>query len=164
MNTEAGRAELLKQVLQDLEVQNAVLVSPSLSGSYALPFLMQRHHQLRGFVPIAPTSTRNYTRDQFRAVKVLSELQRCWHPLPVPVACITCCVWGGPRGSALAGSVGTRLLEGITCGLDPHRNPGPTTSDLTPCRPQLLSCTGNWTTPWREYHCSSSTTCPTTLW
>lgn len=73
-------------------MQNAVLVSPSLSGSYALPFLMRRHHQLRGFVPIAPTSTRNYTRDQFRAVKVLSELQRCWHPLPVPVACIT---WGG---------------------------------------------------------------------
>ncbi|XP_049995097.1 protein ABHD14A isoform X2 [Alexandromys fortis] len=69
VNTEVGRAELLKQVLQDLEVQNAVLVSPSLSGSYALPFLMRRHHQLRGFVPIAPTSTRNYTRDQFRAVK-----------------------------------------------------------------------------------------------
>ncbi|KAL1781551.1 hypothetical protein HispidOSU_005737 [Sigmodon hispidus] len=67
--TEAGRAKLLKQVLWDLEVQNAVLVSPSLSGSYALPFLMRSHHQLRGFVPIAPTSTRNYTQEQFWAVK-----------------------------------------------------------------------------------------------
>lgn len=68
-STESGRAELLKQVLRDLEVQNAVLVSPSLSGSYALPFLMRTHHQLRGFVPIAPTSTRNYTQEQFWAVK-----------------------------------------------------------------------------------------------
>ncbi|XP_064352555.1 protein ABHD14A isoform X1 [Camelus dromedarius] len=67
--TEAGRAELLERVLQDLEVKNAVLVSPSLSGRYALPFLMRGHHQLQGFVPIAPTSTQNYTQEQFWAVK-----------------------------------------------------------------------------------------------
>uniref|UniRef100_A0A2I3RDT0 Protein ABHD14A n=1 Tax=Pan troglodytes TaxID=9598 RepID=A0A2I3RDT0_PANTR len=67
--TEAGRAVLLERVLRDLEVQNAVLVSPSLSGHYALPFLMRGHHQLHGFVPIAPTSTQNYTQEQFWAVK-----------------------------------------------------------------------------------------------
>lgn len=72
-STEAGRAELLERVLQDLEVHNAVLVSPSLSGSYALPFLMRSHHRLRGFVPIAPTSTRNYAQEQFWAVKVLRQ-------------------------------------------------------------------------------------------
>lgn len=65
-----GRAELLEHVLRDLEVQNAVLVSPSLSGQYALPFLMRGHRQLRGFVPIAPTSTQSYTQEQFQAVKV----------------------------------------------------------------------------------------------
>lgn len=70
-STEAGRAQLLERVLQDLEVQNVVLVSPSLSGCYALPFLMQGHHQLHGFVPIAPASTQNYTQEQFQAVKVL---------------------------------------------------------------------------------------------
>ncbi|KAF6312399.1 abhydrolase domain containing 14A [Rhinolophus ferrumequinum] len=68
-STEAGRAELLERVLRDLEVQNAVLVSPSLSGHYALPFLMRGHHQLHGFVPIAPASTQNYTQEQFWAVK-----------------------------------------------------------------------------------------------
>uniref|UniRef100_A0A2K6M2Z6 Protein ABHD14A n=2 Tax=Rhinopithecus TaxID=542827 RepID=A0A2K6M2Z6_RHIBE len=57
------------RALRDLEVQNAVLVSPSLSGHYALPFLMRGHHQLHGFVPIAPTSTQNYTQEQFWAVK-----------------------------------------------------------------------------------------------
>ncbi|KAM4821686.1 protein ABHD14A isoform 2-T2 [Thomomys bottae] len=68
-STEVGRAKLLERVLQDLEVHNAVLVSPSLSGLYALPFLMQGHRQLQGFVPIAPTSTQNYTQEQFWAVK-----------------------------------------------------------------------------------------------
>ncbi|XP_071068188.1 protein ABHD14A isoform X1 [Dasypus novemcinctus] len=68
-STEAGRAALLGRVLRDLEVQNAVLVSPSLSGRYALPFVMRGHHQLHGFVPIAPTSTQNYTQEQFWAVK-----------------------------------------------------------------------------------------------
>ncbi|XP_029772494.1 protein ABHD14A isoform X1 [Suricata suricatta] len=68
-STEAGRAELLERALRDLEVRNAVLVSPSLSGRYALPFLIQSHHQLRGFVPIAPASTQNYTQEQFWAVK-----------------------------------------------------------------------------------------------
>jgi len=68
-STEAGRAELLERVLRDLEVHNAVLVSPSLSGHYALPFLIRGHHQLRGFVPIAPASTQNYTQEQFWAVK-----------------------------------------------------------------------------------------------
>ncbi|XP_045153323.1 protein ABHD14A isoform X2 [Echinops telfairi] len=67
--TEAGRTELLRRVLRDLRVHDAVLVSPSLSGHYALPFLMRDHHQLRGFVPIAPTSTQNYTQEQFRAIK-----------------------------------------------------------------------------------------------
>nr|KAF6473016.1 abhydrolase domain containing 14A [Rousettus aegyptiacus] len=68
-STEAGRAELLERVLRALGVQNAVLVSPSLSGHYTLPFLMRSHHQLRGFVPIAPASTQNYTQEQFWAVK-----------------------------------------------------------------------------------------------
>ncbi|XP_063105025.1 protein ABHD14A isoform X2 [Cavia porcellus] len=68
-STEAGRAELLQRVLQDLEVKNVVLVSPSLSGHYALPFLIRGHNQLRGFVPIAPTYTKNYTQKQFWAVK-----------------------------------------------------------------------------------------------
>lgn len=69
VSTESGRVELLEGVLRDLQLQNTVLVSPSLSGSYALPFLMQSHHQLYGFVPIAPTSTRNYAQEQFQAVK-----------------------------------------------------------------------------------------------
>uniref|UniRef100_F7CVR5 Protein ABHD14A n=2 Tax=Monodelphis domestica TaxID=13616 RepID=F7CVR5_MONDO len=67
--TEAGRADLLDQVLLDLEVKNPVLISPSVSGQYSLPFLMRMHQQLRGFVSIAPTFTENYTFKQFSAIK-----------------------------------------------------------------------------------------------
>lgn len=67
--TDAGRAKLLKHVLEELHVQKGVLVSPSLSGQYALPFLMESHHLLHGFVPIAPVYNHNYTREQFWAVK-----------------------------------------------------------------------------------------------
>ncbi|XP_074054199.1 protein ABHD14A isoform X2 [Macrotis lagotis] len=67
--TEVGRADLLDRVLQDLEVKNPVLVSPSLSGLYSLPFLMLPHQQLCGFVPIAPTFTENYTHKQFSVIK-----------------------------------------------------------------------------------------------
>ncbi|XP_072506469.1 protein ABHD14A [Notamacropus eugenii] len=67
--TEAGRADLLDQVLQDLKVKKPVLVSPSLSGHYALPFLMRAHGRLNGFVPIAPTFTENYTQKQFSDIK-----------------------------------------------------------------------------------------------
>ncbi|XP_020854579.1 protein ABHD14A [Phascolarctos cinereus] len=68
-STEAGRADLLDHILRELEVKNLVLVSPSLSGLYSLPFLMRAHQQLCGFVPIAPTFTENYTQKQFSAIK-----------------------------------------------------------------------------------------------
>ncbi|XP_068951694.1 protein ABHD14A [Petaurus breviceps papuanus] len=68
-DTEVGRANLLHQILQDLEVKNVVLVSPSLSGLYSLPFLMRAHQQLCGFVPIAPTFTKKYTPKQFSAIQ-----------------------------------------------------------------------------------------------
>lgn len=121
-------------MLRDLEVQNAVLVSPSLSGSYALPFLMRTHHQLRGFVPIAPTSTRNYTQEQFWAVKVLRQWSaKILAPCPCP--------WLVPHGGGLRGlapevawkgwSVGARLPKGIAIGLDPHQ--APRINNFWPC-------------------------------
>ncbi|KAF6312397.1 abhydrolase domain containing 14A [Rhinolophus ferrumequinum] len=103
-STEAGRAELLERVLRDLEVQNAVLVSPSLSGHYALPFLMRGHHQLHGFVPIAPASTQNYTQEQFWAVKVLGEGS------PKVLASIMAQVTGGRTQVSLGGHVDPSLI------------------------------------------------------
>lgn len=167
-STEAGRAELLARALRGLEVRNAVLVSPSLSGRYALPFLMRDHPQLRGFVPIAPAATQNYTREQFWAVKVLgggghpspgsppggkglrSHLEDSppYRP-PAPIWMEKMSVWGGfPK--EMAGG------------------PGPGRPRITalalPCRPRRSSCTGSWTASWRGSPCGSSATCPSTRW
>ena len=104
-STEAGRAELVERVLQDLNVQNAVLVSPSLSGRYALPFLMRGHHQLRGFVPIAPASTQNYTQEQFQAVKVLGG-----GSLKVLASCPWLGSWGEETQVVLGGHMAPSLI------------------------------------------------------
>ena len=95
----------MERVLQDLNVQNAVLVSPSLSGRYALPFLMRGHHQLRGFVPIAPASTQNYTHEQFQAVKVLGG-----GSLKVLASCPWLGSWGEETQVVLGGHMAPSLI------------------------------------------------------
>ncbi|NXH52539.1 ABHEA protein, partial [Rhabdornis inornatus] len=67
--TAQGRRTFLDNVLQELGMQRPVLVSPSMSGRFALPFLLAHGDQLAGFVPIAPVGTRDYTAEQYRRVQ-----------------------------------------------------------------------------------------------
>lgn len=169
-STEAGRAELLQRVLQDLEVKNVVLVSPSLSGHYALPFLIRGHNQLRGFVPIAPTYTKNYTQKQFWAVKVPED------SLEVLASYSWLVSWWevGVRPSGLSWSLRVAdvgweqwifgegsLREYFGGGSLPGCRIKPPTF---PYRLQPSLCMESWTMPWPKSHCSSSNTCPITLW
>lgn len=71
--TAQGRTTFLDHVLQELGMQRPVLVSPSMSGRFALPFLLAHGDRLAGFVPIAPVGTKDYTAEQYRAVQV-----GCW--------------------------------------------------------------------------------------
>lgn len=67
--TAQGRSTFLGHVLQQLGMQRPVLVSPSMSGRFALPFLLAHGDQLAGFVPIAPVGTKDYTAEQYRGVQ-----------------------------------------------------------------------------------------------
>ncbi|XP_072203072.1 protein ABHD14A [Excalfactoria chinensis] len=67
--TQRGRASFLQHVVQQLGLQSPVLVSPSMSGRFALPFLLAHSEQLAGFVPIAPVGTREYSAVQYRQVQ-----------------------------------------------------------------------------------------------
>ncbi|NXU34356.1 ABHEA protein, partial [Drymodes brunneopygia] len=67
--TAQGRKTFLDHVLQELGMQRPVLVSPSMSGRFALPFLLEHGDQLAGFVPIAPVGTKDYTAEQYRRVQ-----------------------------------------------------------------------------------------------
>lgn len=72
LKTDQNRVDLLSRFMESLGVRTAVLVSPSMSGHYSIPFLMKNNAQLRGFVPIAPVGTRNYTPQQYQNIQVSS--------------------------------------------------------------------------------------------
>ncbi|NWV77958.1 ABHEA protein, partial [Dasyornis broadbenti] len=67
--TAQGRRTFLDHVLQELGMQRPVLVSPSMSGRFSLPFLLAQGDQLAGFVPIAPVGTKDYTPEQYQQVQ-----------------------------------------------------------------------------------------------
>ncbi|MGB3536179.1 MAG: alpha/beta hydrolase [Microcoleaceae cyanobacterium] len=48
------QAEVLPKVFEKLNLTGAILVSPSMSGTYSLPFLVEHTQQLQGFVAVAP--------------------------------------------------------------------------------------------------------------
>ncbi|NXV81907.1 ABHEA protein, partial [Atlantisia rogersi] len=67
--TQQGRVAFLDRVLQQLAMWKPVLVSPSMSGRFALPFLLARGDRLAGFVPVAPVGTKDYTAEQYQRVQ-----------------------------------------------------------------------------------------------
>ena len=60
----------LKAVVEALGLAPAVLVSPSLSGMYSLPFLFQHGHLLKAYVPVAPICTEKFEAERYGRVEV----------------------------------------------------------------------------------------------
>jgi pimeloyl-ACP methyl ester carboxylesterase len=48
------QTEVLPKLFEKLNLKGAILVSPSMSGTYSLPFLVDHSEQLQGFVAVAP--------------------------------------------------------------------------------------------------------------
>ncbi|KAM9133882.1 LOW QUALITY PROTEIN: protein ABHD14A-like [Pangshura tecta] len=69
VSTEQGRVAFLQHVLKELGIQRPVLISPSMSGRYSIPFVLVHGAQLKGFVPIAPVGTQDYTSQQYQQVQ-----------------------------------------------------------------------------------------------
>lgn len=67
--TQQGRVAFLERILEELGLRRPVLVSPSMSGRFALPFLLLHGDRLGGFVPIAPVGTRDYAVGQYQRVQ-----------------------------------------------------------------------------------------------
>ncbi|CAL9704872.1 unnamed protein product [Knipowitschia caucasica] len=64
--------QFLRSLCESLGLAPVVIVSPSLSGMYSLPFLMQHSAMVRAFVPVAPICTDKFTAEQYQSVKVPS--------------------------------------------------------------------------------------------
>ncbi|XP_066473255.1 protein ABHD14A-like [Tiliqua scincoides] len=69
VETPRGRIAFLQQVLKELGLHRPVLISSSMSGRYSIPFLLASGEQLKGFVPIAPVGTKDFTTQQYQQVK-----------------------------------------------------------------------------------------------
>lgn len=69
LKTDQSRVDLLSRFMESLGVRFAVLVSPSMSGHYSIPFLMKNNAKLQAFIPIAPVGTRSYTPQQYQNIQ-----------------------------------------------------------------------------------------------
>jgi len=73
------RGDVLESLILKLDIAPCVIVSPSYSGSFAIPLLKTRPELLKGFIPIAPTSTGLMTKEEYQAVKVPTLILRGNH-------------------------------------------------------------------------------------
>jgi hypothetical protein len=61
------------RLIRALRLSNFVIISPSMSGRFALPYVIQssaRQHSICGFVPIAPAGTEKYQKADYKHVTV----------------------------------------------------------------------------------------------
>ncbi len=61
--------DFLIQLMEQLNLQPPVLVSPSMSGGYSLPLVAQHPDKLKGFVPVAPVSIPSFEQ-QLRGIEL----------------------------------------------------------------------------------------------
>lgn len=106
------RDEYLNRALNELLPGNAVvIVSPSMSGGFSLPFVARHADRVAGFVPVAPVAISTY-RGELRSVTVPTLVVWGENDAVVPVA----------QADVLASAFGGRklILEGAShpCYLD----------------------------------------------
>ncbi|XP_030633154.1 putative protein-lysine deacylase ABHD14B [Chanos chanos] len=66
---ELAPGAFLQQVCAGLQLGAVVLISPSLSGMYSLPFLLQHGADVKAYVPVAPICTDKITAEQYHSVQ-----------------------------------------------------------------------------------------------
>ncbi|NP_001279203.1 protein ABHD14A [Callorhinchus milii] len=64
-----NRADFLLAFLNALGLKAPVLISPSMSGGYSIPFLMLQNQRVKGFIPIAPVRTKDYSSEQYKKIQ-----------------------------------------------------------------------------------------------
>ena len=71
-------ALFLQDLINALKLEKPVIISPSMSGSYSLPFLINEPEEWadrsKGFVPVAPIFTDKFTEDQYKKCQVVCKL------------------------------------------------------------------------------------------
>lgn len=70
--TSEERSAFLKKFMEKVKIDRPVLVSPSMSGSYALPFIFEgdQGKHLRGYVPVAPVGTDKFEESDYKELQL----------------------------------------------------------------------------------------------
>ncbi|XP_051567952.1 putative protein-lysine deacylase ABHD14B [Myxocyprinus asiaticus] len=58
----------LRQLCEGLQTGPVVIISPSLSGMYSLPFLCQHSEQVKAYIPVAPICTEKISAEQYSGI------------------------------------------------------------------------------------------------
>lgn len=64
-----NKADFLLTFLNTVRLQTPVMISPSMSGQFSIPFVMLHSQRLKGFVPIAPVGTNAYSAEQYQKIQ-----------------------------------------------------------------------------------------------
>ena len=60
-------AVFLEKLIETLDIERPVIISPSLSGRYSVPFLLQHgKNKLSGYIPVAPVIDSKYSAEDFK--------------------------------------------------------------------------------------------------
>lgn len=65
-----ARATFLKSLIASLRLHTPALVSPSMSGSFSLPLLLQHPYALSAFIPVAPVNTDKFPSELYMRTRV----------------------------------------------------------------------------------------------
>jgi len=64
----------MQSIFKALGVKNAVLISPSMSGRYAVPYvfnsIMETYGTLKGWIPVAPVSVRDHRETEYQKLNL----------------------------------------------------------------------------------------------
>lgn len=71
LKTDIARELFLDKLIQTLKIKHPVIISPSFSGSYSIPFLLKYgEDKLSGYIPVAPTISSQLTEKDFKMLNV----------------------------------------------------------------------------------------------
>jgi pimeloyl-ACP methyl ester carboxylesterase len=100
-----SRADFLAGALDELGCERAVIVSPSMSGTFSLPLLARERGRFAGFVPVAPAGIEDFApQDEGPAVPVLIVWGEEDETFPVAGAEILAAKLSGARVEVLPGA------------------------------------------------------------
>ncbi|MCP9257605.1 Alpha/beta hydrolase domain-containing protein 14A [Dirofilaria immitis] len=69
-----NKSAFMSSVIRNLNIHRPIIISPSASGSYAIPYVLKNADRIGGFIPVAPCCVHNTGWEQFTFTRILKIL------------------------------------------------------------------------------------------